>query len=230
MKTIFTSHWRVWLAGSVAANVIAVALLAFAFLPRETPSTRTSDVYRDLFEHRLTRADVRGEVAPPPVASGAVTQALATFSPATRMRIPRIGVDADLVVLGILPNGHMDDPSGPKEVGIYNFASKPGLGGNSVFSGHVDYHDYGPAVFWNLKKLVAGDAIEVVLKDGTVVQYSVTATHLYPVAELPMAEVVGPTATESATLITCGGTFRNGEYSDRLIVRAVKTGTVKAGS
>lgn len=230
MRSLFTPHWRLWLAGSVAANVIGLGLLAFAFLPTHSPSASTSDTYRDLFEHRLTRADVRGEAVPSPVANRAVAEPPAVFSPAKRMRIPKIGVDADLVVLGINPDGHMADPSSPKEVGIYNFASKPGLGGNSVFSGHVDYHDYGPAVFWNLTKLVTGDAIEVVLTDGTVVQYAVTASHLYALADLPMAEVVGPTATESATLITCGGSFSGGEYTHRLVVRAAKTGTVKAGS
>jgi LPXTG-site transpeptidase (sortase) family protein len=89
--------------------------------------------------------------------------------------------------------------------------------------------NHGPAVFWKLKDLEPGDLVEVQLRDGTVIRYEVTASHSYAVAEMPMAEILAPTAVESVTLITCTGTFSGGEYSHRLVVRAAKTGVVRAG-
>ena len=46
-------------------------------------------------------------------------------------------------------------------------------------------------------------------------RYAVTASQLYPEGQVPMADVLAPTATEPITLITCGGTFSGGSYSDR---------------
>ena len=95
-------------------------------------------------------------------------------------------------------------------------------GGNAVFSGHVDYYNYGPAVFWNLRNLELEDEIEVGLTDGTMYRYSVISRKQYNAATAPIREIVGDTPTEVITLITCGGTFDPGvgEYDDRVVVRA----------
>ena len=67
-------------------------------------------------------------------------------------------VNASIQVLGLSSDGVMQDPKGPTDVGWYdltrsfeNFSSYPGWGGNAVFAGHVDYINYGAAVFWRLK-------------------------------------------------------------------------------
>jgi LPXTG-site transpeptidase (sortase) family protein len=125
----------------------------------------------------------------------------------------------------------MENPDGPEVVAWYNFTAKPGLGaGNAVFSGHVDYHNYGRAVFWDVGKLVEGDLVEVELDDGTVVQFSVTALHSYDVAEIPMDEVLASTSTESVTLITCTGQFTQGAYTHRLVVRAIRVGLIPSAT
>lgn len=139
----------------------------------------------------------------------------------TRLRIDAIDVDAPLVGLNLNSRGAMDVPNDPELVAWYDFTGKPGLGGNAVFSGHVDWVNYGPAVFWDLGKLAEDDEIEVVLQDGTVLTYGVTASASYPVAELNMREILAPTAQESVTLITCTGQFTAGSYTNRLVVRAV---------
>jgi len=145
------------------------------------------------------------------------------LSPVERIAIKSIGVDSQLVPLNITPDGYMDVPNSPELVAWYDFTSKPGLGGNAVFSGHVDYHNYGPAVFWDLRNLEAGDEIEIVLRDGTVIHYAVTALQSFPVDNIDMAAVLAPTAQESITLITCDGIFDAGHYDQRLVVRAVRT-------
>jgi LPXTG-site transpeptidase (sortase) family protein len=139
-----------------------------------------------------------------------------------RLLIPRIGVDAPVTVKGLDPNGAMQDPNGPEDVAWYDFTARPGQGGNAVFSGHVDYHDYGPAVFARLREMTAGDLVEVRLEDGTVHRYVVTVSVLYPADSAPAQEIVGPTGREMVTLVTCGGTWQGQPrgYSHRLVVRA----------
>ena len=97
-------------------------------------------------------------------------------------------------------------------------------GGNAVFSGHVDYYNYGPAVFWHLKDLERGDVIEVSLADGTTYRYAVISRQQVAAATADVREIVGNSAEEIITLITCGGTFNSnlGEYDQRVIVRAAR--------
>jgi sortase (surface protein transpeptidase) len=176
--------------------------------------------------HRAVREDVHGEPPPASVRERAVAPtvpASSSPSPVKRLRIPRIGVDAPVVEMGVGADGAMESPAGPDPVAWYGFSAKPGSAGNAVFSGHVDFHDYGPAVFWNVRKLQPSDIIEVALEDGRVLSYVVTATQQYPVATIPMAEILAPTPGATVTLITCAGTFREGNYSDLLVVRAVST-------
>ena len=152
------------------------------------------------------------------------TAALAPPSeaPIARLAIPRFEVDAPVVVRGVDANGVMETPDGPEDVAWYDFTAKPGFGSNAVFSGHVDYINYGPAVFWNLKDLNPGDIIEVRMEDGTVYRYSVEQREQVYADKADVGKIVGPTPTEIITLITCGGTFdtSTGQYDQRVIVRA----------
>jgi len=143
-------------------------------------------------------------------------------APLATLVIPKAEVDAAVVTMGIDENGVMESPHNAYDVAWYDFSTRPGFGGNAVFSGHVDYHDVGPAVFWNLRDLAKDDLIEVRLEDGTVYQYHVSALECLPVGEAPIADIVGPTPSEMVTLITCCGTFDSStrQYDKRLIVRA----------
>jgi sortase (surface protein transpeptidase) len=136
------------------------------------------------------------------------------------MRIERIGLDAPLGVKTRDRAGLMQDPSGPEDIAWYDFTARPGEPGNAVFSGHVDYHDYGPAVFAHLRELQPGDAIDVFSADGSTHRYAVATRTSYAASEAPIDLIVGPTARASITLITCTGAFGGGEYSHRLVVRA----------
>jgi LPXTG-site transpeptidase (sortase) family protein len=143
-------------------------------------------------------------------------------APISRLVIPKAKVDANVITLSIDGNGVMQSPNNAWDVAWYDFSARPGAGSNAVFSGHVDYHDVGAAVFWNLRDLQAGDLIEVRLEDGTVYDYSVSALDCLPVSEAPINQIVGPTQSEVVTLITCCGTFDSStrQYDRRLVVRA----------
>ena len=221
-------------AGAFLAVVAGVIFVTGAM--SEESSDSTASLYDDLLKQREVREDVRAEPTAPSVL-GADAKPTGTpgprqfTAPAERLRIASIGVDAPLVYLNINAQGNMDVPTDPELVAWYDFTAKPGLGtGNAVFSGHVDYHNYGPAVFWDLKNVAQGDVVEVQLRDGVVLKYEVTATADIPVAELDMAEVLASTTDESITLITCTGDFVGGEYLDRHIVRAVRVEVVEPGA
>jgi len=143
-------------------------------------------------------------------------------APPVRLLIPAIGVDAPVTVKGLRADAVMDVPNGPEDVAWYNFTARPGMSGNAVISGHLDYHDYGAAVFWRLKDLQEGDVVEVRLADGSVLRYQVSLKLSYDARIAPVTEIVGPTSKEVVTLITCGGSFDSGSraYSQRLVVRA----------
>jgi LPXTG-site transpeptidase (sortase) family protein len=150
-------------------------------------------------------------------------------APIASLAIPRFAVVAAIVVLGVNEVGVMETPDGPLNVAWYDFSSRPGFapaaeGGNAVFSGHVDYFDFGPAVFWNLKDLERDDVIEVRLTDGTVYRYAVSERRTVDAKTAPIQEIVGDTLEEVITLITCGGSFDEGfgEYEQRVIVRATR--------
>ncbi len=206
-----------------ALFVGAVAVAALVDRAAGGPPVPTGERYAGLREHQAVRDDVRAEPPAPPVGAMVRATPTAVRPPAAvdRLVIPRIGVDAPLAAMNITSAGALDVPSDPRTVAWYDFTGRPGAPGNAVFSGHLDWKDYGPAVFWRLRDLVLGDVIQVVLEDGTVVAYTVTSSKSYPVAEVPMAEVVAQTASQTATFITCGGSFSGGEYSHRLVVRAV---------
>lgn len=176
-----------------------------------------------IMEVPTTGAQRLGPVGP--VASPAVDEA--PIVPVA-IRIDKAGVDAPIETRDIV-DGVMEDPSGPWVVAWYDELAAPGDGSNAVLSGHVDYWDTGPAVFWNLKDLVEGDKIVVTGQDGEALEYAVAWSRLYDVAteltpEVIQEEVTGPTARDSLTLITCGGPFNpeTGQYLQRLIVRAVR--------
>lgn len=166
-------------------------------------------------------------VAAPDAGSSADERGLPDVPPpsavAARMMIPRIRVDAPLVDVGITSDGYMDTPGGSAPVGWYQHSARPGERGNAVFTGHVDYIRIGPAVFWNLARLEAGDQITIRLVDGRDLQYRVASVTSYALEALDMTAVLATGQDETVTLITCGGAFNGGEYDHRVVVRAVRT-------
>ncbi len=141
-----------------------------------------------------------------------------------RLLIPSIGVDAEFSFKQVPPSGQMPNPNGPTDVAYYDFGQwpgmggVPGLGGNVVLAGHVDYIRYGPAVFWDLAQVKAGDRIQIRMKDGAVIEYQVEFNKTFEVGNADWSSIVAATGDESVTLITCGGEFEAGHYSDRRIV------------
>lgn len=138
-----------------------------------------------------------------------------------RLIIPRIGVDAPIIILGVNAKGEMETPQAPHIVAWYDFSAQPAAPGNVVMSGHLDFQT-SIAVFWRLRELETGDEIRVQWADGRTYRYFVGWKKTYRTGQEPVAEIVGPTPQQTLTLITCTGTFDRAtrNYDQRLIVRA----------
>jgi hypothetical protein len=145
----------------------------------------------------------------------------ATSAP-VRVRIPSIGVDSPLRRLGLDDDGVLVPPADFARAGWFSGSPVPGDVGPSVIAGHVDSHD-GPAVFFRLGNLVAGDEVLVDRADGTTARFTVTGADRYPKNEFPTEEVYGPTHRAELRLITCGGEFDRDSrsYRDNVVVTAV---------
>ena len=157
----------------------------------------------------------------------------ATFA---ELRVPKLGVDAQVASRFVGGDGVMPNPEGPAEVIWYDMSlwqgmgGVPGGGGNAIFSGHVDYdyavgyagvHYRGQGVFSQLGKLVEGDIIEVDY-GGETFRYTVTDTLQLHAQNADWGAVWRHGSGDMITLYTCGGEFdyNSREYSDRVVVHA----------
>ncbi|GGN29066.1 class F sortase [Lentzea pudingi] len=163
--------------------------------------------------------------APAPAQSSAVSgpqplPGMAVAEPVS-VRVPRIGVDSTLVPLHLDTAGVLQDPDVYDQAGWFADGPAPGDPGPAVIAGHVDSTD-GPAVFYRLRELVAGDEITVVRSDGRTVVFRVDGVQDYPKDVFPTAAVYGPAPGSTLRLITCGGEFDHGKrsYRDNIVAYA----------
>ena len=145
------------------------------------------------------------------------------------MVISKLGVDAPVSEFGIDANAVPQVPTGPgasQTVAWYDFSSRPGVGSNAVFAGHVTWN--GPAVFYNLASLATGDEVRLVGDDGSEVVYRVTEVYSVDPSDPEAVTLMFATTTDVITIITCdpGSTYTDtndpvfgGEYERRLVVR-----------
>ena len=145
----------------------------------------------------------------------------------TRISIPKIRVASSLDRLGRAPDGTVEVPGPDRwEVpGWYELGPRPGDLGSAVILGHVD-STRGPAVFFRLRELRAGDEIEVTRADGSSVRFVVQRTEQYDKQRFPTDDVYYPTLTSALRLVTCGGEldYTTRRYRSNIIVFAtIKT-------
>ncbi|MEU2351224.1 class F sortase [Modestobacter sp. NPDC049651] len=161
----------------------------------------------------------RAEVPPAPV----VLAAAGSADPArpVRVTIPAIGVDSDLVDLGVDAGGALVPPTDFARAGWFAAGPVPGDVGPAVLAGHVDSYR-GPAVFFRLDELRPGDRVTVERSDGRTVQFAVTRVARYAKDRFATDEVYGPTADPQLRLVTCGGAFDRSRrsYLDNVVVYA----------
>lgn len=87
--------------------------------------------------------------------------------------------------------------------------------------GHVDSRA-GPAVFFHLGELDAGDGIRVTRRGGETTRFVIVRKEQVSKDDFPTRRVYGDTAEPTLRMITCAGGFdeERGHYSDNLVVTA----------
>lgn len=158
----------------------------------------------------------------PPVAAEPVRM---TRSAPVRVRIPAIGVDSELMDLGLQDDGTLEVPPAAFPAGWYTGSPTPGELGPSIIAGHVRWNG-DPGVFSALRDLEPDDAITVVREDGRAAVFRVTRVGHYSKPEFPTALVYGDIDHAGLRLITCGGPFdpQAGNYPDNVVVFAELVG------
>jgi sortase (surface protein transpeptidase) len=120
--------------------------------------------------------------------------------------IPAIGVDSVLGQVDLLSDGTLAAPSHADQPGWYRRGPTPGQTGPAVIVGHLDSAT-GPAVFYRLSSLRAGDLVEVGREDRSLVRFRVQRLATYSTDGFSTAEVYGATSAPELRLITCGGSY-----------------------
>ncbi len=214
---------------AIALVVVAAACLAVGMrshqdaLPAPTPVPTS---------HRQPSAPAT--IQPAGQAELSVARSVPVF-----VRIPAIGVAVSLSTLGLNPDGTVQVPTDFAQPGWYRLGPSPGQIGSAVILGHVDSYR-GPAVFFELRSLSAGDAVEVTLADGVVAHFAVTTVAMYTKAQFPAEQVYASHGYAALQLVTCGGQFdrASGHYLSNVVAYSTlvattptaKTAAAPAGS
>lgn len=140
--------------------------------------------------------------------------------------IPKIGVNATIIDLGLESNGSLNvgpldhQPEASDEAGWYTGSVRPGQIGPAVIAGHINYS--GPGVFEYLTDLRVGDLIYVKRFGGSIVEFRVTMVQTKLKTDFPTGGVFDPTPDAELRLISCTGTYNRAthHYNSNVIVYA----------
>jgi sortase (surface protein transpeptidase) len=162
-----------------------------------------------------------GPIVAPPQSAVAAKPVAAPVS----LTIPLIGVQTQLITLGLTSAGALQVPSTTSVAGWYTGSPRPGAIGSAIIVGHIDaYHV--PGVFFRLRELTKGDEVYIKRADGTLVEFRVTSVQTYPKDQFPTEDVYGPVPDAELRLMTCGGAFdyATGHYLSNIVVYATEVG------
>ena len=162
------------------------------------------------------------EVAP----TGSPTQSPHAKASPSRLLIPAIGINAAIEKVGIVIHsnklgdnpGDLETPTQKPwdDVGWYDAGPRPGERGSAVIDGHLDDQNGQPAVFWNLRKLHAGDEVQVVMSNEKKLTFRVSRIESYPPQAAPLQDIFGNSGGIYLNLITCAGYWIQNQHQTTL--------------
>lgn len=218
------------LGASMGVLLVAVSLVAAApegpahrsvVASTEAPTVATRTASAVVAPAPTVKDPASGPSTDPVVDSLVSDRPVLPRSEPTRVRILAIGVDSELVGLGLQHDGRMEVPAGAFPAGWYTGAPTPGELGPAILAGHVD-HGGLAGVFHRLHELDPGDTVEVTRQDGSTALFRVTRVEQHHKDAFPTAAVYGDIDHAGLRLITCGGSFDTQvrSYVDNIIVFA----------
>lgn len=205
----------------MAAGLAAAGITRMGIAQESTPEATPGQV--PIQSTTVGEMPSTGAIRPGPVGQQSPLPTAANPTDPVNITVDAAGINADIVTMQIV-NGTMENPPGPWVVAWYQQTATLGEPGNVVLSGHVDFWNVGPSVFFNVRDLVEGDVITLTGENDSAYDYEVAWQETYDIDALTsgtLQDVVGATEVPSVTLITCGGEFdyANGEYLSRMVVR-----------
>ena len=140
--------------------------------------------------------------------------------------IKKLGVDARILSVGVNAEGALEPPNNVYDTAWYNESAEPGQSGAMLIDGHVSsWTAHG--VFYGIKTLAPGDIITIQRGDGTLFNYSVVQSQVYPSGNVDMVSAMTPVdaGQPGLNLITCTGDVIPGtsEFNERIVVYATLT-------
>lgn len=138
----------------------------------------------------------------------------------SRLRIPKIAVNATVEPVGVTNDGTMDVPKGVLNAAWYQPGPPPGEAGSAVIDGHFDQVGGKPAVFYNLQDLRPGDKVTIEDSNGISISFVVREARKYDPKAETTAIFKSTDGKAHLNLITCSGNWDTAaqSYSSRLVV------------
>ncbi|MCU1619728.1 MAG: putative sortase-like protein [Modestobacter sp.] len=198
----------------LARTVLGIALAVLA-------ATTTGCAGTSVATPAPSSASASATTAAPSAQAQAQASMVMTESRPVRVQIPAIGVDSELMDLGLQDDGTLEVPPEGFPAGWFTGAPTPGERGPAVIAGHVDWGG-APGVFAELRDVVAGDEIDVIREDGSTAVFRVREVGQYAKDAFPTAAVYGDLDHAGLRVITCGGDFDHAaqSYVDNTVVFA----------
>lgn len=160
-----------------------------------------------------------------PVSSSALKSYTVAPDLARYITIPSIGVHARVLQVGVTTGGALGTPANVFDTAWYTGSAKPGQAGATLIDGHVSSWTSN-GVFYNLKKLSAGDQIQVEKGSGEVLTYTVKKVVAYDAGSVDMKTLMTAVDPDRSglNLITCGGKYDSSskEFTQRIAVFAAQ--------
>jgi LPXTG-site transpeptidase (sortase) family protein len=192
-------RFRLWAVGLLAALAVVVFVVTFAH------ATLVASV------------DAMSTTTPPAISANA-----APGDYPARLRVPVLGIDANVQETSLTASGAMGTPTNFTDTAWYKLGPVPGQLGSAVIDGHVDNGLALAGVFKHLGDIKVGDDIYVDTKDGRALHFVVSQVEIYPYQDVPTDLIFNQTDRPRLNLITCDGTWVSGghTYNERLVVFA----------
>lgn len=136
------------------------------------------------------------------------------------LTIDRLGINAEVVGMGIDADGRMDVPGNVSHVGWYRFGASPGEDGSAVLAAHVDLAGQGPGIFFHVDALRPDDEVVVGFDDGSERTFVVVSVERIAKSNLDINALFSRQGGSVLHLVTCGGAFdpQIRRYEDNVVV------------
>jgi LPXTG-site transpeptidase (sortase) family protein len=217
------SRWPVLVVGGLVVLLLAVVILLQTahLMPGTSKANVVSTTPRSVTASTLRPATSSGSSGSTSPTGPDVTSLVASphvIKDPIRIVIAAIGVDAQMVHVGMPPGGPMELP--PYGLAAwYKLGAAPGAPGPAVIIGHVDSKKKAD-VFHKLSELKPGDLILVYDRNGDFATFQADSSELVLKQDLPIERIWNKTSEPVLRLITCGGKWNAsiGHYLSNLIV------------